>query len=289
MVVLTVTGILGQIFDDLGPILGDGGKQFTTLFLLGIGSVPPIRVDQRFDFITNKVSDHGWAERIQLPAFISAEAITITTGASVAILHEVWRGIVLLDLIHVERDPFHLDCAACIERETLSIIAGHVDAVGIMVGEMQDQWYWTLVDIFREAFACLILQGLRVVAAMRKVRHAQLNTDAFDDSEECLLFYPYLWAILLISPGVFTILARYCADDFRRVIPGSMGVDLACPVLDCVPINQPAVASVTDNRAEPLVFVELVLQQTARDKLVIQLAECQGEPLDMYSVMIVFA
>jgi len=56
-----------------------------------------------------------------------------------------------------------------------------------------------------------------------------------------------------------------------------MRVDDTTAILDCVPINQAAIAGVANDDAEPLVFLEAVFEQAARDRLVEQLPQAQSE------------
>ena len=58
-----------------------------------------------------------------------------------------------------------------------------------------------------------------------------------------------------------------------------MGHQLAGPVLDRVPIDQSGIAPVGDDRAQPFVGLQLVDQQIARDKLVVELPQRHGEAL----------
>src|SRR5260370_40189674 len=62
--------------------------------------------------VINETGDDNRIERIELPAFGSAELLDIRGVASVGFLGEIRRRRVPLDLIHVERQPADLDIMA---------------------------------------------------------------------------------------------------------------------------------------------------------------------------------
>ena len=59
------------------------------------------------------------------------------------------------DLIDVERESPDLDLRAGIERKPFDIVASHVDAVGIVVSEMQHDRNRTLIENPREPLSGL--------------------------------------------------------------------------------------------------------------------------------------
>ena len=109
----------------------------------------------------------------------------------------------MLYLIEIECDTPHLDVGPRVKRQPLAIVAGHVKAIGIMIGKVQDDRNSTSVEMLGETLAGLILEGLRVVAAVGKEGDAQLRAHALDHPEKGLLLNPYLGSVVLLCPEVF--------------------------------------------------------------------------------------
>src|SRR5262249_5063437 len=130
-----------------------------------------------------------------------------------------------------------------------------------------------------EPLASLILQRLGVVADGREIWHPQRGAYALDDANESVLLNPDLGPIELTCPQILAIDVRVLADDAARAPPKGMSVDFASAVFDCVTVNEPAVASVPNDSAETLIFLEQICEQRTSNKLIEQLPQSENEVL----------
>src|SRR5262245_30701285 len=71
-------------FYDLGPITGGVGDELAAAVLAGDGFLPARRIDQRLDLTADEIGDYVGGKRVQLPAFLRAEADPRTLIAATA-------------------------------------------------------------------------------------------------------------------------------------------------------------------------------------------------------------
>ena len=126
-------------------------------------------VDQAQHVFTHEVHDHGRGQRVQLPTIGGAEDAHIAGKAAVGFLGEVRRRIVRAHLIERQRDATHVDRRTGIALDPVDDVAGHVDAVRIVIAKVEDD---------RETLAAVMQERLRGVADVGEVRHPQFVADA---------------------------------------------------------------------------------------------------------------
>jgi hypothetical protein len=135
------------------------------------------KIPHRSEALRSLIERASRAERVQLPAFPRPERLDVALEAGVRLLGEVRRRVVLPHLVEVQGHAPHLDRLPGIKRQPVPHVAGHVDPVGVVVGEVQCDGNEALAEILRKPLACLVLQRLRVVADGGEVGHAQIGTN----------------------------------------------------------------------------------------------------------------
>jgi hypothetical protein len=96
-----------------------------------------VTADHRFNFGFDQTSNNVSRKRVQFPAFVSAELLSIGCSALVVFLDEVRRRSITADLVHVERKAADLDLLFGVERQPSRTSRVMSMPFGIVIGQGQ--------------------------------------------------------------------------------------------------------------------------------------------------------
>src|SRR4051812_40498067 len=102
---------------------------------------------------------------------------------------------------------------------------------------MQDNWGLPALDVTLKALPSIPERCEAAVASAAKVRHVGCPRCFAYHVFQCVFFYPNFYHVVLPLPFVNHVLASNSADDMGGILPMGITINVARPILYCLPVN----------------------------------------------------